>query len=86
MKNINIIISKAKKALADSDYKIIKCMEAKLQNKEEMPYDIDEVIEERESYREVIRAYESQVPNRMSLADTMSYVMDIIRKHKESIE
>jgi len=43
-----------KNILSNSDYKIIKCMEAKLINAE-MPYDYAEIIKEREAIRQELR-------------------------------
>lgn len=45
--------SKIKQLLAKSDYKVIKCMEAKLLGNE-LPYDIEEIAAKREEYRKQI--------------------------------
>lgn len=47
-------IADLKSELEDSDYKIIKCYETKVAGIDEMPYDIDELIKERQSKRDEI--------------------------------
>jgi hypothetical protein len=49
-----------KNLLSEEDYKIIKCSEAIVLNKE-MPYDIEELVEKRDSYREEINVLQSQI-------------------------
>lgn len=56
MEDIDIL----KDALAASDYKVIKCIEAYLCG-EEMPYDVQELHEERNSFRERINMLEEQL-------------------------
>ena len=51
-------ISDSKNSLENSDYKIIKCMEAYLCG-EELPYDIKELHEQRNTYRNKINQYET---------------------------
>lgn len=48
-----------KDALAQGDYKIIKCAEAQLTN-EAMPYDVAELVAERNAMREEINELEAQ--------------------------
>lgn len=51
----------AKKALLKKgDYKVIKCMEAQLMNKE-LPYNIDELTAERDAIRAEINELEEKV-------------------------
>lgn len=50
-------VVKAREALATSDYKVIKCMEAYLSGYP-FPYDIHELIHEREEYRRIINKFE----------------------------
>ena len=47
-----------KDALAQGDYKIIKCAEAQLTN-EPMPYDVAELVAERNAMRQEINALEA---------------------------
>ena len=51
-------ISKLKKQLSDSDYKIIKCYEAFLSKADEMPYDLQTLISERQALRDEINSLE----------------------------
>lgn len=51
-------VSEAKQELENSDYKIIKCMEAFLCG-EELPYDIKQLHEQRNNHRNKINKYES---------------------------
>lgn len=41
------------------DYKIVKCMEAKLKN-EDMPYDVDDLITQRQAVRDKINELQTQ--------------------------
>lgn len=59
---IGTIISNTKK-LAATDYKVVKCMEAKLMD-EPMPYDVDALIKERNGYREAIREAKKQLKSK----------------------
>lgn len=57
------VLQREKEALEnsfDDDYKIIKCYEAQLMNKP-MPYNIEEVISERDARRARINELESQI-------------------------
>lgn len=51
-------IEKLKKKLAGTDYKVIKCNEASLVGKE-LPYDMNEVHEERQKIRDEINRLEA---------------------------
>ena len=57
-------ISELEKKLSDSheygDWKIIKCYEASLK-KEELPYDIDELMEERQKIRDEINELQEEL-------------------------
>lgn len=55
-------IDSLKKALADGDYKITKCYEASLLNKE-LPYDMETLSEERNKIREEINRLEALLPS-----------------------
>lgn len=57
-----IIINKRK--LAYSDYKIIKCMEAMLNN-EPMPYNVKELLNERNNCRKAINNEELKLMEKM---------------------
>jgi hypothetical protein len=52
-------ISKLKDQLAASDYKVIKCIESYLAG-EELPYDINELHQERDSVRKEINKLEEE--------------------------
>jgi hypothetical protein len=59
---MNLIVKKGrirelKQMLLESDYKIIKCFEAQLL-KEQMPYDYEALIEERNAWRKEIEELE----------------------------
>lgn len=56
LQRINVL----KKELSDSDYKVIKCYEASLMNKD-MPYDLQTLISERNSKREEINDIQSKM-------------------------
>ena len=53
-------ITLLKRELSQSDYKVIKCMEATLCG-EELPYDIDALHEERNRIRAQVNALESNI-------------------------
>lgn len=53
-------ISELKEQLASSDYKIIKCMEARLMNRE-MPYEYAVLINERNGVRDQINDLEEEL-------------------------
>lgn len=55
-------IRKLKSKLAAEDYKIIKCYEASLLN-QELPYDIQELHDKRQSLREQINQLEGELAN-----------------------
>ena len=55
-------IDELKRELSTSDYKIIKCYEAKLMNKN-YPYDYEEVITEREKIRAEINKLQEEYEN-----------------------
>lgn len=55
-------IDELKRELSTSDYKMIKCYEAKLKDKE-YPYDFAEVISEREKIRVKINELEEELKN-----------------------
>lgn len=55
-------VDSLKKALADGDYKITKCYEASLLNKE-LPYDMEKLSEERNKIREEINRLEALLPS-----------------------
>ena len=57
---LSFAISAKKSALAKGDYKVIKCMEAKLAGKE-LPYDVAELTEKRNAIRKEINALEAKV-------------------------
>jgi hypothetical protein len=60
-KNNNIgIINKLKENLSLSDYKVIKCYEAQLLN-ETMPYDLQELLNERKLWRDEINRLEFEL-------------------------
>lgn len=54
---ISAKVSKLKKELEDSDYKIIKCYEASM-TQSQMPYNLEELVAERESKRSEINRLE----------------------------
>ena len=56
--NLEETYGNAKSALRKSDYKIIKCIEAFLCG-EELPYDIKEIHNSREQYRNTINNIEN---------------------------
>lgn len=59
---INIKITSLKKKLATDDYKIIKCMESYLVDKEApLPYDIEKIAAERNAIRETINNLEEEL-------------------------
>lgn len=51
-------ISELKQMLADTDYKIIKCYEASMLG-QELPYNLEELVAERDEWREEIRELEN---------------------------
>ena len=53
-------ISHLRAYLNQSDYKIIKCYEAQLLN-EDIPYDLQELIQERKAWREEINNLEFEI-------------------------
>jgi DNA-binding protein YbaB len=59
-------ISELEKKLSDSheygDWKIIKCYEASLK-KEELPYDLDKLMEQRQSVRDEINELQEELDN-----------------------
>jgi hypothetical protein len=55
---INNEISLLKRKLTETDYKIIKCYEASMRQKP-LPYDIDELSEQRDAWREQINELEN---------------------------
>lgn len=55
-------IASLKKKLANDDYKVIKCMESYLVDKEApLPYEIEKIAEERNSIRETINTLEVEL-------------------------
>ena len=52
-------ISSLKSELNDSDYKVMKCCEAIIAKSEEMPYDVDNLIESRQAKRDEINHLEA---------------------------
>ena len=58
--NINNQISELKAKLNASDYKVIKCFECSMVG-EEMPYDIEELHEERQAIRGMINQKEEEL-------------------------
>jgi hypothetical protein len=53
-------IKEAKEKLNLSDYKVIKCYEASLSN-EQMPYNLQELLGQRKTWREEINALEFEI-------------------------
>lgn len=52
-------IEELKGLLTDTDYKIIKCYEASMLNRE-MPYDLEALVSERDAWRQEINDLENQ--------------------------
>lgn len=52
-------IEELKGLLAETDYKIIKCYEASMLNRE-MPYDLEALVSERDAWRQEINDLENQ--------------------------
>jgi AraC-like DNA-binding protein len=60
--SLTMRIASLKNKLANDDYKIIKCMESYLVDKEApLPYEIEEIAEERNAIRETINALEAEI-------------------------
>lgn len=55
-------IDSLKKKLANDDYKVIKCMESYLVDKEApLPYEIEKIAVERNAIRDTINALEAEI-------------------------
>ena len=55
-------------ALSNSDYKVIKCMEHQMLDKE-MPYDVNELNENRQAIRDQINALEEEIAELQTQVD-----------------
>lgn len=59
---LNTRIASLKKKLANDDYKVIKCMESYLVDKEApLPYEIEKIAAERNAIRETINNLEAEL-------------------------
>lgn len=59
---LNLKINSLKKKLANDDYKVIKCMESYLVDKEApLPYEIEKIAVERNAIRDTINALEAEI-------------------------
>lgn len=60
--SLNMRINSLKKKLANDDYKVIKCMESYLVDKDApLPYEIEEIAAERNEIRERINELEAEL-------------------------
>lgn len=60
--SLNMRISSLKKKLANDDYKVIKCMESYLVDKDApLPYEIEEIAAERNAIRDNINALQAEI-------------------------
>lgn len=58
---INLQAHLASKNSEIGDYKIIKCYEAALLGKKDMPYDVNGLVEQRQAVRDKINALQAEV-------------------------
>ena len=59
---LNMRINSLKKKLANDDYKVIKCMESYLVDKEApLPYEIEKIAAERNAIRDTINTLEAEI-------------------------
>ena len=68
-------IVRLKQALADSDYKVIKCVEAQMAGVE-LPYNITELHAERQELRDMINELEFTVDNGTIYVQDIVYTKD----------
>lgn len=62
LNTLNMRINSLKKKLANDDYKVIKCMESYLVDKEApLPYEIEKIAVERNAIRDTINALEAEI-------------------------